>query len=192
MRHATSILILSAATLGGWFADLARAEKVVLVAGSSDTTDQESINKGGRTNLEVNDYTYSAFVQTNYQLTDLLSLQGGVRLDHLQMSNITTVDPRLALRYQLQEDVAVKAAWGIYHQSLRLASQLDFSFFDTWLPTDTIRRSGFGHVIADRHHVLTLERGLSFIALVPGGYPTYAGGLFAPIPRYLLGIRGRL
>ena len=62
---------------------------------------------------------------------------------------------------------------------------------ESWLPTDTIRRSGFGHVIADRHHVLTLERGLSFVALVPGGYTTYAGGLFAPIPRYLLGIRGR-
>jgi outer membrane receptor protein involved in Fe transport len=31
----------------------------------------------------------------------------------------------------------VKAAWGIYHQYLRLASQPDFSFFDTWLPTDT-------------------------------------------------------
>jgi hypothetical protein len=62
---------------------------------------------------------------------------------------------------------------------------------ESWLPTDTIRRSGFGHVIADRHHVLTLERGLSFVALVPGGYTAYAGGLFAPIPRYLLGIRGR-
>ena len=29
--------------------------------------------------------------------------------------------------------------------------------------------SGFGHVIADRQHVLTLERGISFVALGPGG-----------------------
>jgi len=62
---------------------------------------------------------------------------------------------------------------------------------ESWLPTDTIRRSGFGHVIADRKHVLTLERGLSFVALVPDGYTAYAGGLFAPIPRYVLGIQGR-
>jgi len=59
------------------------------------------------------------------------------------------------------------------------------------LPTDTIRRSGFGHVIANRKHALTLERGLSFVALVPGGDTAYAGGLFAPIPRYILGIHGR-
>jgi hypothetical protein len=62
---------------------------------------------------------------------------------------------------------------------------------ESWLPTDTIRRAGFGHVIADRQHVLTLERGVSFVALAPGGHTAYAGGIFAPIPRYLLGIRGR-
>jgi hypothetical protein len=62
---------------------------------------------------------------------------------------------------------------------------------ESWLPTDTIRRSGFGHVIADRRHVLTLERGLSFVALIPGGHTAYAAGLFAPIPRYVLGLQGR-
>ncbi len=62
---------------------------------------------------------------------------------------------------------------------------------ESWLPTDTIRRSGFGHVIADRQHVLTLERGLSFVALGGGGYTAYAGGLFAPIPRSIIGIQGR-
>lgn len=62
---------------------------------------------------------------------------------------------------------------------------------ESWLPTDTIRRAGFGHVIAGRHHLLTLERGLTFGALIPGGQVVYGNGLFAPIPRYLLGIRGR-
>ena len=62
---------------------------------------------------------------------------------------------------------------------------------ESWLPTDTIRRAGFGHVIVDRRHFLTLERGLSFAVLIPGGPAVYGNGLFAPIPRYLLGIRGR-
>jgi len=62
---------------------------------------------------------------------------------------------------------------------------------ESWLPTDTIRRAGFGHVIANRQHVLTLERGVSFVALGPGRQTAYAGGIFAPIPRYLLEIRGR-
>jgi hypothetical protein len=54
---------------------------------------------------------------------------------------------------------------------------------ESWLPTDTIRRAGFGHVIVDRAHALTLERGLSFLALGPGHGPIYGSGLFAPIPR---------
>jgi hypothetical protein len=58
---------------------------------------------------------------------------------------------------------------------------------ESWLPTDTIRRAGFGHVIVDRKHVLTIERGISFVALVPGGTAAYASGQIAPIPRYTLG-----
>jgi hypothetical protein len=119
---------------------------------NDSTANQGTLNEGGRTNLKVRDYTYSAFAQTNYQLTELLSLQAGLRVDHLQMSNTTTIDPRIAARYQLQEDVAVKAAWGIYHQYLRLASQIDFSFFDTWLPTDS-------SVVPSRamHYILGVE-----------------------------------
>ncbi len=69
-----------------------------------------------------------------------------------------------------------------------------FSFdvrMESWLPTDTIRRAGFGHVIVDGTHLLTLERGISFAAIGPGGEPTYSSGLFAAIPRLRLGLRGQ-
>jgi hypothetical protein len=62
---------------------------------------------------------------------------------------------------------------------------------ESWLPTDTIRRAGFGHVIVNRRHVLTLERGVSFVAIGLHNEPTmvtYRSGIFAPIPRLLLGI----
>jgi hypothetical protein len=76
----------------------------------------------------------------------------------------------------------------------RLNAALDGFDFDvrmeSWLPTDTIRRAGFGHVIVDRKHMLTLERGVSFVALGPGGGPLYSAGIYAPIPRYILGMRG--
>ena len=52
--------------------------------------------------------------------------------------------------------------------------------------SDTIRRAGFGHVIVNRKHALTLERGLSFVALGPGGGPIYGSGLFAPLARRIL------
>ena len=69
----------------------------------------------------------------------------------------------------------------------RVAASLDPFDFDvrmeSWLPTDTIRRSGFGHVVVNRRHVLTLERGLSFVALSAEGSPIYDAGLFAPMSR---------
>jgi hypothetical protein len=61
--------------------------------------------------------------------------------------------------------------------------------FECWLPADTIRRAGFGHVIVDRRHVLTLDRAVSFVALGADGRArmvAWSGGLFAPQPRYLI------
>lgn len=71
-----------------------------------------------------------------------------------------------------------------YRVGLRLdALDIDIRM-ESWLPTDTIRRAGFGHVVVDRRHALTLERGISFIALTPGSRPVYGAGLFAPPALY--------
>jgi hypothetical protein len=59
---------------------------------------------------------------------------------------------------------------------------------ESWLAADTIRRMGFGHVIAARHHTLILERGASFVTFDQSGRSIrsgYAAGIFAPQPRYL-------
>jgi hypothetical protein len=87
--------------------------------------------------LTINDLVFGAYAQASYQLTDLVGLQAGIRGDYLDLSGRFTVDPRLALRWILQPEVTLKAAWGIYHQYLRLSTLPDFSFFDTWLPTDS-------------------------------------------------------
>jgi hypothetical protein len=60
---------------------------------------------------------------------------------------------------------------------------------ESWLAFDTIRRMGFGHVVANRHHSLIVERGISFAALDDDGRPTvtaYAAGIFEPQPRYVV------
>jgi hypothetical protein len=60
---------------------------------------------------------------------------------------------------------------------------------ESWLPFDTIRRMGFGHVIARRRHALIVERGISLVTLGADGHPSltaYAAGLYAPQPRYRL------
>jgi Protein of unknown function (DUF2723) len=60
---------------------------------------------------------------------------------------------------------------------------------ESWLEFDTIRRMGFGQVVAARQHTLIVERGVSFAAFDGHGRPWragYAANLFAPQPRYLV------
>ena len=60
---------------------------------------------------------------------------------------------------------------------------------ESWLAFDTIRRMGFGHVVANRQHSLIVERGVSFAVLDDDGRPSvtaYAAGIFEPQPRYLV------
>ncbi len=113
------------------------------------TTVDEGESETGSTNLEINDMTYALFGQSNYQVNQRLSLQAGLRLGYIDLGEELSWDPRLALRYQLDEDWALKLAWGVFHQHLRLASNPDFTFFDTWLPTDsTVPISSSAHYIA--------------------------------------------
>lgn len=60
---------------------------------------------------------------------------------------------------------------------------------ESWLAFDTVRRMGFGHVVAARRHVLIVERGLSFVAFDAAGRTLrsgYTSGIFASQPRYLI------
>jgi transmembrane protein TMEM260 (protein O-mannosyltransferase) len=58
---------------------------------------------------------------------------------------------------------------------------------ESWLPSDTFRRAGFGHVLRGREHVLTLERGVNLVWFDRSARPSpplYAASLYAPGPRY--------
>jgi hypothetical protein len=60
---------------------------------------------------------------------------------------------------------------------------------DSWLAFDTVRRMGFGHVIAARRHTLIVERGVSFSAFDGEGRPvrtTYQANIFAPEQRWIV------
>jgi hypothetical protein len=60
---------------------------------------------------------------------------------------------------------------------------------ESWLAFDTIRRMGFGQVVANRHHSLIVERGVSLVALDDDGRPlatAYRAGIFEPRPRYVV------
>ena len=126
--------------------------------GSTDSTAEGS--NSGSTNFDVNDLNSSLFIQSNIQFTDFWSLQVGARATHYQLAfrdennffKQIRIDPRLASRFQVSDEFAVKLAWGIYHQNLKLATQPDFSFFDTWLVTDETLELGKA-----THYILSTE-----------------------------------
>jgi len=58
---------------------------------------------------------------------------------------------------------------------------------ESWLPSDTFRRAGFGHVVRGRQHVLILERGVNLVWFDRSARPSppfYAASLYSPGPRY--------
>jgi hypothetical protein len=60
---------------------------------------------------------------------------------------------------------------------------------ESWLSADTIRRMGFGQVVAGRQHALIVERGVSFAALDRTGRAirtVYAANIFSQQRRYLI------
>jgi len=60
---------------------------------------------------------------------------------------------------------------------------------ESWLPSDTFRRAGFGHVLRGREHVLTLERGVSLVWFDRNARPStpvYAASVYSPGHRYRL------
>jgi hypothetical protein len=72
----------------------------------------------------------------------------------------------------------------------RVHTQITPDYYDvrmeSWLPTDTIRRAGFGHVIVNRRHALTIERGISFVAFGRERLVAYDSGPFAPLRGYIV------
>jgi hypothetical protein len=65
---------------------------------------------------------------------------------------------------------------------------------ESWLASDTIRRMGFGHVVAAHRHTLIVERGISLAAFDESGQAVqtaYASNIFAPQARYLIDTAAR-
>jgi hypothetical protein len=98
---------------------------------------------------------------------------------------------RSAARFQIWGGVAGEP--GAFHYESDRPFRKAFSILgdafsvrmESWLPFETFRRAGFGHVLRGRQHVLTIERGVSlaWFDRADAASVTYAAGLYAPKPR---------
>jgi hypothetical protein len=99
---------------------------------------------------------------------------------------------RTAARFQVWAGLTGESA--AFHEESDRPFRRDFALLgdrfsvrmESWLPFETFRRSGFGHVFRGRQRLLTLERGVSLAWFNPDGDPlvAYAAGLYAPRTRF--------
>jgi hypothetical protein len=125
----------------------------------------------GDFSLDADDLVRAASVLTNGQLG---SIPDG---DYAVIAGVAGQRPTLAT-----------GANGPFRRSLSLGNVGVEIRMESWLTADTIRRMGFGHVIAAHRHTMIIERGVSFVTFDRSGRPIrsgYVSGIFAPQPRYL-------
>ena len=75
--------------------------------GNTDSTKQGS--SGGSTNLTKEDWQHSLFAQLKWSITELFSIQSGLRINYWDLSNLITYDPRISLRYRFTENICVES-----------------------------------------------------------------------------------
>jgi len=103
------------------------------------------------------------------------------------------VPPRSPLPYEVIAGIAGEAPQ-TYRSSarpftsrFRLLDEVLMLHLDGWLPFDTFRRAGFGHLLRGRERILIVERGVSLVWFGRDGRPSppyYAAGLFTAEPRF--------
>jgi len=85
---------------------------------------------------------YSTYLQDDWKISNLLNVQGGLRITHYDLGNYTSFDPRLSCRYRLQHNINLKASFGLYHQYFYTFNPEDIDFLnyirliDLWFPID--------------------------------------------------------
>jgi hypothetical protein len=119
-------------------------------------------------------------------VTRALEVLTGAELSKLPVGDYVAVAGIVGSRPEL-----VVASDRPFRRELTLAGVNVELRMDAWLVSDTIRRMGFGHVIAARQHTLIVERGVSFVAFDEHGEAirtVYDSNIYTPQARYLIDI----
>ena len=105
--------------------------------------------------IKQDPYVLSAFIQDRWKVSDLLSLQFGLRGSKYELHDNIYLDPRLGFKYLLSEDWALKGSWGKFNQFLFTVNDEDqvLQLVDFWLPVPEEFDA-----IKNQHFILGVER----------------------------------
>jgi hypothetical protein len=99
------------------------------------STSYENEVATGLINIQRKNNHISAYTTVNYKPNILWNISVGLRADlFLGNENYQNIDPRLAVKYRLTEDINLKAAFGIYHQYLQRINRNIFA--SIWTAAD--------------------------------------------------------
>jgi TonB family protein len=142
-------------------AEWAPRVQVNVTAGTLDVPGQISSGIGDRTTPNrfgktLNGYEAGAFVEASWQPVRWLRIVPGLRVDaHRSLKTMAWVDPRLAVRAELDERTALKAGVGLYHQAPPIAylttewGNPDLGPEQAWQYSLGVERKLFGNVSLD-------------------------------------------
>ena len=124
------------------------------------------IDQNSLADIDVKSLTSSVFVQDNWAINELWTLQPGVRASwyrslgvepsHIPPASFFNVEPRLSLRRNLDVGESIYANFGAYHQYLTLMTMDVSTPFDIWFPLDGSLDPG-----RSLHYILGYKRDLS-------------------------------
>ena len=116
--------------------------------------------------VDVSSLTTSAYVQDVWDITELWTLQPGLRaawyktlqknLSQIPDASYFNIEPRISLRRNLDVGESVYANFGLYHQYLTLMTMEMSTPFDVWFPLDGSLAPG-----RSLHYILGYKRQLT-------------------------------
>lgn len=94
-------------------------------------------NNPPNADIDLKPIYWAAYVSDEWKPNEEIAVTAGLRVDGITSNGDIGIDPRISARYILNENVTLKASYGIYHQYLKLATNPLFTAFDLWMPVDS-------------------------------------------------------
>ena len=78
---------------------------------------------------------FAVFAQDRWEVSKNLKIRGGLRMTDYNLHDKVYLDPRLGVKYNLSDNIALKTNWGLYHQFLTTANNQDenLRLVELWL-----------------------------------------------------------
>ena len=100
-----------------------------------ELTTQDTIFTWNPLSLKNSTQEFAVFAQDRWEISKNLKIRGGLRMTDYNLHDKVYLDPRLGVKYNLSDNIALKTNWGLYHQFLTTANNQDenLRLVELWL-----------------------------------------------------------